>query len=285
MSAEKTIVEAVGSVPHLDRMAAPRGAATLLGGLSIVGLGSLALVRVALNLPMSLPVAGAYPFAIVIGTVAPALGLLAVGVRSDRPAQRVGLTFAGVFGLLSLVAEPAALPATLALLAAIAGVSAENIHRFWVARRYDQDLVAGALALGGLLSLAAGIGVEPVTLRPLGSRLVLVAVAATPVFVDWDRESLLVGLGVGVAVLAVGLSAPFITGAVSLVVGGVVGASLPLLFLAAVGAVSLLWASVRTGRRSLALAAGVLLVAGIPATIPRGLGFLAAITLLGGVDA
>jgi hypothetical protein len=272
------------AVAHPDHRMRQAGAEALLGGLAILGLGVLALVRIALNLPMSLPVAGIYPYAIAGATLGPAIGLLALGVQSDSPTRRVGLTFAGVFGLLSLVAEPAALPATLALLAAIAGLAGERLYRFWAARRYDQTLVLGALALGGLVSLASGIGVEPATLRPLGSKLVLLGVAASPVFVDWNRESLLVGLGVGVAVLAVGVSAPFITGAVSLVVGGVVGASLALLFLAAVGAVSLLWASVRTGRRSVALAAGLLLVAGIPATIPRGLGFLAAIALLGGVD-
>jgi hypothetical protein len=244
--------------------------------------GLLALVRVALNLPADLPVAGAYPTALAIATIAPALGLTALGLRAEQPVYRVGLLFAGVFGLLTLVAEPAVVPATIALLVVVLGVASLQLRDHVTARRFDRVLVVATLAAGGVLSLAAGIGVETTTLRPVGSQLVLLAIAATPVFVDWDREALAVGIGVGLAVLAVGLGAPFVTGAISLVVGGVVGASLPLLFVGTVGATILLWAGLRTGRTELAIAAGLLLVAGIPATVPRGLAFLTALALLGG---
>ena len=259
-------------------------ARVVAGVLALVGLGFLAVVRLGMNMPAGPSLSGVYPFALGLGTLAPAVGLLALGVATDRSVHRVALTFAGVFGLLSLLAEPATLPATLAIAAGVLAITGVYLVDHWRAKRFDRWLVAGALAVGAVLSLAAGIGLEPGTLRPLGSRVVLLALAATPVFVDWDREAVLVGLGVGVAVIAMGVNAPFVTGAISLVVGGVVGASLPVLFLGAVGAVILLWASIRSGRTELALAAGVLLVAGVPATIPRGLGVLAAITLLGGVD-
>lgn len=273
----------------VDRLAAasasqPRTgtADTAAGLLALLGVGLLALVRVALNLPADLPVAGAYPTALAIATGAPALGLAALALRAEQPVYRVGLLFAGVFGLLTLVAEPAVVPATIALLVVVLGVASLQLRDHVTARRFDRVLVVATLAAGGVLSLAAGIGVETATLRPVGSRVVLLAIAATPVFVDWDREALAVGVGVGLAVLAVGSGAPFVTGAISLVVGGVVGASLPLLFVGTVGATILLWAGLRTGRTELAIAAGLLLVAGIPATVPRGLAFLTALALLGG---
>lgn len=252
------------------------------GVLAFVGLGFLALVRLMLNVPFGPSVSWAYPLAITLATVAPAIGLLAIGVRTERPVYRVGLTFAGVFGLLAVVAEPATLPATLAIGAAVLGLTGLHLRDHWRGRRFDRWLVAGALGAGTVVSLAAGIGLEPSVLRPLGSRIVLLAIAATPVFVNWDREAVLVGLGVGVAVVGVGLGAPFLSGAVALIVGGVVGASLPLLVVAAVGAVILFWAAMRSGETELALAAGVLLVAGIPATVPRALAVLTAIALLGG---
>lgn len=269
-----------------------RTSGRVAGVVSLLGLGILSLVRIGLNLPASAPLAdivpsggalsGAYPVAVGLATVGPAAGLLLLGLRADRPAVLAGGTFAGVFGGLSLVAPPATLPAALAIAGALLGVSLER--GVLVDRREEigRALVGLALAIGGVSSLMAGVGLEPATLRPLGSSVVLLAVAGTPAFVGWDREGLIVGLGVGAAVLAIGATAPFVTGAVSLVVGGVVGASLPLLFLAAVGATSLLWTGLRRGRWNLALAASLLLVAGIPATVPRGLGFLVALILLGG---
>lgn len=257
-------------------------ARTAAGVLAFAGLAAIALVRVGLNLPFDLPLSGVYGPASVLATLGPALGLFVWGVQAERPVHRAGLVFAGVFGLLTLVAQPAELPATVALGTAIVALAGVQMAEHWRTTRYDRLLVIGVLALGAVLSLAAGLGFDPATLRPLGSRVVLLSVAATPVFVDWDREGLLVGLGAGVAILAMGVSVPFVTGAVSLVVGGVVGASLPLLFLGTVGAVVVLWSGLRAGRTDLALAAGILLVAGVPATVPRGMGVLAAIALFGG---
>ena len=281
-----------GSVDDLVSAVSP---GVLAGAMSLVGLGILALVRIGLNLPASAPLSGlvpsggtlsaAYPLAVGLATAAPAAGLLLLGLRAERTAVLVGGTFAGVFGGLSMVARPATLPATLAIGGALLGVAADRAVRVGQDRaQFGRAVVGSALALGGILSLLAGVGVEPATLRPLGTGVVLLAVAGSPAFAGWDRQGLLVGLGAGAAVLAVGSTAPFVTGAVSLVVGGAVGASLPLLFLAAVGATSLLWSGLRRGRWTLALAASLLLVAGIPATVPRGLGFLVALVLLGGVD-
>ena len=281
-----------GSVEGLVSAISP---GVLAGAMSLVGLGFLALVRIGLNLPASAPLSGlvpssgtlsgAYPLAVGFATAAPAAGLLLLGLRAERTTVLVGATFAGVFGGLSMVARPATLPATLAIAGALLGVTADRAVRGARDRaQFGRAVVGLALALGGSLSLLAGVGVEPATLRSLGTGVVLLAVAGSPAFGGWDRQGLLVGLGVGAVVLAIGSTAPFVTGAVSLVVGGVVGASLPLLFLAAVGATSLLWTGLRQGRWNLALAASLLLVAGIPATVPRGLGFLVALVLLGGVD-
>lgn len=266
------------------------------GWLAVLSLGFLAAVRVGLNLPVTVPVADLYPIASAVATVAPPLGLLGIAVATERPAIQVSLTFAAVFGLLTVVARPALLPATVAVMAAIGLVTVTQVGRRWYRapetgsrprlvtdRRPDEiatDVVAVGLAVGAVISLAAGLGVAPAALRPLGSKVMLLSVAALPVFVDWDWNALLVGVGAAGAVAAFGLAEPFVTGAVSLVVGGIVGTSLPLLLVATAGGVTVLWASVRDGHLTIALAAGALLVAGVPATMPRGLAVLTAITLL-----
>ncbi len=292
MSTDKVtrpFASATGWVDDLLPMISPR---VVAGGISLVGLGLLALIRIGLNLPASAPLAalvpssrtlsGAYPLAVGFATGAPAAGLLLLGFRAERTAVLVGATFAGVFGGLALVARPATLPATLAIAGALLGVTLERAVLPEDRPQFDRMFVGAVLAVGAIISLLAGVGLDPATLRPLGTGVVLLGVAGSPAFGGWDRQGLLVGLGVGAVVLALGSAAPFVTGAVSLVVGGVVGASLPLLFLAAIGATSLLWTGLRRGRWNLALAASLLLVAGIPATVPRGLGFLVALVLLGG---
>lgn len=294
MSTDRVTRPIDGPAEWIDGLATATSPGVLAGAVSLVGLGLLALVRIGLNIPASAPLAGvvpsggalsgAYPLAVGFATAAPAAGLLLLGLRAERAVVLAGGIVAGVFGVLALVARPATLPATLAIAGALLGVSADRAMRIEDRTQFGPALVGSALALGGVVSLLGGVGVEPPTLRPLGTAVVLLAMAGSPAFGGWDRQGLLVGLGVGAFVLAVGSTAPFVTGAISLIVGGAVGASLPLLFLAAVGATSLLWTGVRRGRWNLALAASLLLVAGIPATVPRGLGFLVALVLLGGVD-
>jgi len=265
-----------------ERVSEGRSPRTVAGFLALAGVGVLAGVRIGLNLPTAMPIAFLYPGALGLATIAPALALVVLGTTSTGGLQQVVALFAGVFGLLAVVAEPAVVPATIAIMAGVIGIAGVEMKAGWVAQRVGRSLVVATLSIGALLSLAAGLGLDTATLRPMGSRVVLLGIAGSPLLLGWDREAAVVGIGAGIAMLAAGLSAPFLTGAISLVVGGVVGVSLPLLVLAAVGVATLGWTALRAGRTEMALAAGILLVAGIPATLPRGLAFLTAVLLLGG---
>lgn len=262
----------------------PRPARTrwVAGVLAFLAAGSGLLVDVAVNLPGSAPafvtaVAAPVDVAALVG---PALAALAIGVTTRRPLARVGLLFAGVFGLLGAVAPPALVPAVGATVAGGALVAVARLPRepTWVVAR--QWLVAGALVVGTGLSLVGAMGVEPAALRPLGSKLALLAVAAAPVFVRADWRSWLVGL-VGAGVVAwFGVSAPFVLGSLSLVGGAVVGASLPYLVLGAGGGLATAATGLFTGRPDAALGGGLLLVAGVPATVPRALAVVVGVALL-----
>jgi hypothetical protein len=263
---------------HVDgdrvRLAAALGA--------LAGAGGLFFVRMLLNAPLSVPVrlAPLYRTVLPLALLGPALGALAVGVTTDRPAVRVATLFAGVFGLLTLVADAAAYSASVAAVGALAVVAVDSLDRPTSLDRGLRWAVSGALVVGMGCSLAAGVGVAPTVTRPLGSDLALLALAATPVFVPWDRRAAVVGLLAGVGVASVGLTAPFVTGAVALVGGAVLDASTPLLALATAGTATTA-ATGALGRRPAVVLGGTLLfVAGVPASVPRALAVVLGATLL-----
>jgi hypothetical protein len=209
------------------------------------------------------------------GTALAALALVAAGVRTGGSRAGVGLLFAGVFGALSAVSPAATVPGAVAVTAGTALFLSTRRDRFGPASGAVTALFVSALALGlgGALTGAA-------TLRPIASTLAFLSLAGTPVFVTPHRRSLVrAGLAFAV-VVAVGLSLPYVTGAVTLVGTGAVGTSLPVIALAAAGTVTTASAALR--ERRWLLLAGVVLVAagGVPATIDRALPFVLALVAL-----
>ncbi|ESP89693.1 hypothetical protein K933_01851, partial [Candidatus Halobonum tyrrellensis G22] len=131
-------------------------------------------------------------------------------------------------------------------------------------------------------SLAATAGVAPATLRPLGTAVALVGVGASPAVVGADRTGLLAGAVAGTVALWFAAGAPYVAGAVLLVGGGVVGAPIALVALAVAGGVAGLVSALRRGRSETAVGVGLALAAGVPATLPRALGVVVAVSLLAG---
>ncbi|MBX0286360.1 phosphate ABC transporter permease [Haloarcula salinisoli] len=254
-----------------------RTAVVGLTGAAAVALAGRLLATVLVNAPNGTsraPVTGLAT----AGTVLAALALVAAGATDGSPVAGVGLLFAGVFGLLSVVAPAATLPAAVAVTAGTA-LSVGG-------RRSVLDGPTGVVA--GLFVVALGVGLASgvvgiAATRGLASSLALVAVGLTPAFAAAGPGDLLGGAGAFTVVVAVGLAVPFVTGAVTLVSLGAVGTAMPVVALAVAGAVTTASAAVRE-RRWLLLAGLVLVaVAGIPATLDRALPFaLGLATLLEG---
>ena len=268
----------------------PVSARLIAGALAFVPMAAATAYRVAHNAPGSLPgpltelAVPLLPFAV----VGPALAGLLLASVVDRPVQRVGLAFAGGFGLVAL-APGAWYPATAGVVcggASAVGFLAVGAWRDDRSARQNRPnparyaAVAGVLVAAVLASLAATAGVAPATLRPLGSSAALLGVGLAPFVIGTDGSSLAVGVVAGGLSFAAVTSLPYVAGAVLLVGGGVVGAPVALVVLAAAGGTAALAATLRRGRYDRACGAGLLLAAGVPATPPQALSVLIALVLL-----
>ncbi|AZH25808.1 phosphate ABC transporter permease [Haloplanus aerogenes] len=247
---------------------------------AVVGVAAVAVVvRTLATTAVNAPVGPSGVSAALFGltTAVAALGAVGLALTADDPVAGVGLLFVGVFGLLSLVTGAVALPAAVAVVGGTAAVALVHRESLPPVSAAAVGVLLVALAVG----LASGVG-DAVALRPTASTLALVGIAVTPVFAaTTGRAALAGGLAFG-AVVAVGLARPFVTGAVTLVGGGVVGTSLPVVALAAAGVVTTASAARRRGEWLLLGGVALLAFAGVPATlgraVPFGLG-AAALTL------
>lgn len=251
----------------------PPGRRHAVVGVAAAAVAAQALAATVVNAPVGPSGVSTALFALL--TAVTAVAAVGVALTIDDPAVGVGLLFVGVFGLLSLLSGAIALPAAVAVATGTAAVP--------IARRESLS-PAPACAIGVLLvaltvGLASGVG-SAVALRSVASTLALVGVAVTPVFAaTTGRATLAGGLAAG-AVLAVGLARPFVTGAVTLVGGGVVGASLPVVAFAAGGAVTTASAASRRDEWLLLGSVALLAFAGVPATLDRAVPFALGIATL-----
>ncbi|KAA9406896.1 phosphate ABC transporter permease [Haloarcula sp. KBTZ06] len=218
-----------------------------------------------------------------VSTAVVAAAAIAVAVTDADPLTGIGLLFVGVFGLLSLVSSAAALPAAAAIVLGTATVAAVSGRRLDLVSAAAVALLVAALSIG----LASGVG-GWTDLRPVASTVALLGIASTPAFAaaDWrslstaDWGAILGGLAAFAVVFGVGRAVPFVTGAVTLTGTGVVGTSLPVVALAAAGAVTAASAASRTRRWSLLAGVALVAFAGVPASLPRALPFALGIAVL-----
>lgn len=209
----------------------------------------------------------------------PALGAVVLGLTSESRFIRVGMLFGGVFGALSLVSQTAMGPTTIAIGGAsvLVGLDQGRSRMGW--RSLAKLGVTGAFVFGIVVSMLAALGFEPALTRGLGSVSIAVAIAGTPAFTGFSRRSVFVGLLGGAIVAGIGLAAPVLTAAVSLLGMGVIGLSLPLLVLGAIGGVTAVAAGVEHREAPSAVAGTLVLVAGVPVTIPSAVSLLVALVL------
>ena len=269
MSTRKAVVGRLSALPEERRRSLLMAAV----GVAVVAVTARFVAALAVNAPGG-PSVG-FPSFDATATVAAALAAVVSGALADRPTVGIGLLFVGVFGLLSTVSGSAAVPAAAAVAGGTGVVLATTRHR-----RSTGELVVGTVLTVALsLGLASGVG-GVVGLRSVASTVALAGLGLVPVFAATDGRALIGGgLAFG-AVVLVGLSVPFVTGAVTLVGGGVVGASLPVVALAAAGTVATASAAGRT--RNWPLLAGVVLLAlaGVPATLTRAVPFALGVATL-----
>ena len=248
------------------------------GVIGLAGAAGLLAARVALNAGLAPGVAGSIDILLLAATVGPALGALGIAATTGDPVERIGLAFVGVFGLLSVV--PAA--TTAAVVAVVAGGSLAAAGRWReVGRPVDWHVLPVAMLVGAVgVSLLGGIGVEPTTLQSIGSQLGLLGAAATPALLGHGQTDWAFGGLAAAALVAVGVTAPFVTGAVTLIGGGVVGASLLVLAVGLAGLTTTASAAARTRHWHALFGAALMFAAGVPASMPRALAVVLGVLLL-----
>ncbi|WEL21424.1 hypothetical protein [Halorhabdus sp. BNX81] len=250
---------------------------------AVIAAGTLFVSRVAINARAEVPIdlVALQEWLVPLTAMACAGSLLAIAVVHGKPFEMLGLAFVGVFGVAGSVARPAYTPTVVAIVVGTPIALGDRL-RTDEGVRVGPALVTGVLLSGLVASLAGTLGVDVALSRSLGSQLTLVGVAGTPVFLARGRGDWLVGaVGAGLLV-ALGVFTPFLLGATGLVAGAVVGATVPVMALAVGGLTTTASAALRTRHRPALLGAGLLLFAGIPATVPRALPFILALTLLVG---
>ncbi|OYR52982.1 phosphate ABC transporter permease [Halorubrum sp. Ea1] len=239
-----------------------------IGLLVAVATGVATAVRVLYNAPFE-PAALPPRLVPVVGTVAAlaaGVALAAVALSTRRSAVRVGLLFAGVFGVLATISGSATVAAAVAIPggAALAFARALGVPATYFELRRGALALAFALAVG--LSLVATAGIVGSAYRVAGSVAFLAGVTLLAVRAERDRVALGAGAFAFAGVVAASAAAPFVTGSALLVGFAVVGIPSLLVATAAFGGVAAAVAGLRDGDARLAIGAVLLLAAGVPAT-------------------
>lgn len=239
------------------------------GALALVGATAIALLRFVRNAPVDaviLAEPAVYGVASALAVAGPAVAAIGLGVVARTDREWVALVFAGTFTLLTLATGAVSVPAAAVVVAAGALTLLPRVPS-----RTRRTVVAGGFVAALALSLGGGMGVLPASARSTGTTVTLLAVAAMPLAVRPSPPALLAGFAAALAVAAATLSAPFASSASVLVVGAAIDPSFVLLAAAVGGAVTVIASGVSAGRTITALGGGLLLAAGVPATVPRAL--------------
>ena len=239
-----------------------------IGLLAAVCVGVATAVRVLYNAPFE-PAGFAPGLVPVTGTVAAlasGVGLAVVALSADRPAVRVGLLFAGVFGVLATVSNAATVAAAVAVPGGAALAFARALGPPSTYFELRRAVLALGFALATGLSLAATAGIVGPPFRSIGSAVFLGGVTLLAVRAEGDPVALVAGAIAFAGVVLASAAAPYVTGSALLVGFAVVGSPHLLAATAAFGGVATAVAGLRVGDAWLAVGAVLLVLAGVPAT-------------------
>lgn len=239
-----------------------------IGLLAAVGVGVATAVRVLYNAPFE-PAGFASGLVPVTGTVAAlasGVALAVVALSADRSAVRVGLLFAGVFGVLATASDAATVAAAVAIPGGAAVAFARALGPPSTYFELRRAVLALAFALAAGLSLAATAGIAGPAVRSAGSVAFLGGVTLLVVRAEGDPVALVAGATAFAGVVLASAAAPYVTGSALLVGFAVVGSPHLLAATAAFGGVAAAVAGLREGDAWLAIGAVLLVLAGVPAT-------------------
>lgn len=283
MSSEHaTDIDRDGANTERDRRETAISGVTVTRRRLVVGTSLIALLAVAIraglrllaNIPFDPVVASPAVRTAAVTAVPVTTGgaLAGIALTDDRPTVRVGLLFAGVFGPLALLSSPATYPAVIAVTggAALALVGTLGVPDS-LSYRSVRSRVIGAAFVGAIaISLADSTGIVQ-GLHGVGSLLALTALAA--VGTRAERSRLAAGAGILTAGLVVYAStaSPFVVGSALLVVFAVTGVSHLLFALAIAGGTAAATFGLSQRAYPLAIGAALLVLAGVPVTLPRAM--------------
>lgn len=240
------------------------------------------LLRILHNLPYD-PVAvpPGVRAALAVGTpVVLAIATIATALVARRSAPRVGLLFVGVFGPLAVLSPAATLPAVVGVTAGGVVALIGSLGRPSSYPQARRAVVGAAFAAGVAVSLASSVGILSGSARGFGAALTLAALAVVGLLIEGDRAGLAAGALTFLGVAVAAGSSPFVAGSVLLVGFSVVGVPHALVALAAGGGVAALVAGIRQREAALVAGVGLLLLAGVPVTLPRAMAVLLGATVV-----
>ncbi|AQL43984.1 hypothetical protein BV210_15310 [Halorientalis sp. IM1011] len=205
--------------------------------------------------------------------------LFAVALTETEPTRRVGLLFAGVFGPLATLSSAATLPAVAGVIGGGALALTGSLDRPTTYREGRHAAVVVGFVAAVALSLSAATGLLG-TGMTVGAGLALVATGAIALLVEIDRLAALTGLTTAAGLVAVAVTVPYLTGTVLLVGFGVVAVPHLLVAFALGGGEAAAVAGLRRGTPLLTVGALLVVLAGVPATLPRAMGVLLGVALV-----
>ncbi|WP_254534869.1 hypothetical protein [Halomarina litorea] len=261
----------------------------------LLAAGAIALVLVALtttigivrNLPYRPLVVPEIVRSLMVGgtPAVVAATLVAVALATRRDDVRVGLLFAGVFGLLAAVSESATLPAVAAVVGGGTIALFGSLGRP-ATYREGRRIAVGVLVTAGIaISLSSTVGLLEASYRGAGGFLALAGLAALSIRAEGDWAALGAGVLAFAVVVYASVTRPFVVGSGLLVGFAVVDVSHLLAALALGGGTAAAVGGLHRREYSLAFGAGLLLFAGVPATLPRAMAvLLGAILALASTD-
>lgn len=284
MSVSRHPLDAMRATGRRVRTVLPWSVTACAGTFAVATAAPLFLARLVLNAPLATPldVGGAYDLLALLAVVGPAIAAITLGATTADDRAGIGILFVGVFGLLAPISGAATVPAALAVAGGGALALAALVHDTEWGRRMVGILGTAAVAV----TLAGALGFSPAALRPAGSRLALLTLAVTPFAVGGDRRLAVWALGAlaGAGVVWAATARPFVTGAVNLVTGGIVGTPILVTAVGVAGATTALASTLRRRRTVPALGVTLLVLAGVPGTLLRAVPAVLGLVLLVGGD-
>jgi hypothetical protein len=120
-------------------------------------------------------------------------------------------------------------------------------------------------------------GYEPALIRTLASISLAIGVIGLPAVTGYSYQSLILGLIGATVIGTIGLVAPMMTAAVSLLGMGIMGLPLILLVSGAAGSLTALGTVIEKREIQTAMAVCIILIAGVPNTVPTGIAMIMAL--------